>query len=83
MLFFLCSSNQKVINRYVLYVKHALITQLFLYYSIDENDIAPSYDHHIPGLSAASLQIFARLNDCSNWDEVDVTFVQTRNSQSL
>ena len=24
--FFLCSSNQKVINRYVLYVKHTLIT---------------------------------------------------------
>ena len=32
--------------------------------------------HHMPGLSAASLQAFARLNDCSNWDEVDVTFVQ-------
>ena len=26
MLFFRCSSNQKVINRYVLYVKHTLIT---------------------------------------------------------
>ena len=46
--------------------------------------------HHVPGLSAASLQSLckARLNDCSNWDEVpgdevDVTFVQTRKSQSL
>ena len=36
MLFFLCSSNQKVINRYVLYVKHTLITQSFLDYSIDK-----------------------------------------------
>ena len=26
---------------------------------------------------------FARRNDCSNWDEVDVTFVQTRKSQSF
>ena len=28
-------------------------------------------------------KIFVRLNDCSNWDEVDVTFFQTRKSQSL
>ena len=28
-------------------------------------------------------KVFARLNDCSNWGEVDVTFVQTRKSQSL
>ena len=40
--------------------------------------------HHVPGLSAASLQIlFARLNDCSSWDEVDVTFVQTRKSRKV
>ena len=28
-------------------------------------------------------KVFARLNDCSNWDEVDVTFVQTQKLQSL
>ena len=28
-------------------------------------------------------KVFAILNDCSNWDEVDVTFVQTQKSQSL
>ena len=26
---------------------------------------------------------FARLNDSSNWNEVDVTFIQTRKTQSL
>ena len=40
--FFLCTRNQKVINRHALYVKHMLITYLFLDYSIDKNDIAPS-----------------------------------------
>ena len=40
MLFFLCSSNQKVISRCVLYMKYTLITQSFLDYSIDKNDIA-------------------------------------------
>ena len=28
-------------------------------------------------------KVFARLNDCWNWDEVDLTFVQTQKSQSL
>ena len=45
MLFFLCSSNQKVINRYLLYnVREAHVDNIviFLDYSIDESDITPS-----------------------------------------
>ena len=39
--------------------------------------------HHMPGLSAASLQAFARLNDCSNWDRLTLRSFKRKKLQSL
>ena len=81
-----------MINWYVLYANHTLIANSFLDYSIDKNDIVPSSDQirprcitkmHLCLKVQLRCKVFARLNDCSNWDEVDVTFVQTQKSQSL